>query len=169
MAHLPRLNFSVVSHFCPVMGNYFMWLTHSSLCQFLLFLGFVLHIRFLWLVHFLSFSCVRLCPPHSFKGGFVLNFMDLSIVSLLWFYPLFQGRFIYFDFRRLVSIVVVWIRPLLAYKAWLYGCYQFVCFDLFRHEKEAAASTVCLTGFPCRFFCFFPMTGFLFIFLFSLL
>ena len=26
--------------------------------------------------------------------------------------------------------------------------------DLFWHKKEAAASTVCLTGFPCRFFCF---------------
>ena len=110
-----------------------------------------------------SYSGVRLRSPHSFKGGFVLNFMDLSIVSLLWFYPRFQGRFVYSDFRRLVSIVVVWIRPLLAYKAWLYGCYQFVCFDLFWHKKEAAASTVCLTGFPCRFW-FFPMTGFLFIF-----
>ena len=27
--------------------------------------------------------------------------------------------------------------------------------DLFWHKKEAAASTVCLTGIPCRFFCFF--------------
>ena len=26
--------------------------------------------------------------------------------------------------------------------------------DLFWHKKEAAASTVCLTGIPCRFFCF---------------
>ena len=26
--------------------------------------------------------------------------------------------------------------------------------DLFWYKKEAAASTVCLTGFPCRFFCF---------------
>ena len=157
MSHLPRLNISVACHFSPVMGSYFVWLTHSSLCQFLflLFWGFVLYIRFLWLVHLLSYSCVRLRPPHSFKGGFVLNFMDLSIVSLLWFYPLFQGRFVYSDFWRLVSIVVVWIRPLLAYKAWLYGCYQFVCFYLFRHKKEAAASTVCLTGFPCRFW-FFP-------------
>ena len=55
-----------------------------------------------------------------------------------------------------------------AYKAWLYGCYKFLCLDLFWHKKEAAASTVCLTGFPCHFFWFFPMTGFLLIFLFSL-
>ena len=27
--------------------------------------------------------------------------------------------------------------------------------DLFWHKKEAAMSTVCLTGFPCRFFWFF--------------
>ena len=26
--------------------------------------------------------------------------------------------------------------------------------DLFWHKKEAAASTVCLTGIPCHFFCF---------------
>ena len=26
--------------------------------------------------------------------------------------------------------------------------------DLFWHKKEAAASTVCLKGFPCHFFCF---------------
>ena len=26
--------------------------------------------------------------------------------------------------------------------------------DLFWHKKEAAASTVCLTGIHCRFFCF---------------
>ena len=28
--------------------------------------------------------------------------------------------------------------------------------DFFEHKKEAAASTVCLTGFPCYFFWFFP-------------
>ena len=39
-----------------------------------------------------------------------------------------------------------------AYQAWLYGCYQ----SMFK----AAASTVCLTGFPCHFFLFFSMTGF---------
>ena len=27
--------------------------------------------------------------------------------------------------------------------------------DLFWHKKEAAASTVCLTGIPCHFFLFF--------------
>ena len=36
----------------------------------------------------------------------------------------------------------------------------FLRLDLFWYKKEAAASTVCLTGFPCHFFWFFPMTGF---------
>ena len=29
-----------------------------------------------------------------------------------------------------------------------------LCLDLFWHKKDAAASTVCLTGIPCRFFWF---------------
>ena len=33
--------------------------------------------------------------------------------------------------------------------------------DSFWHKKEAAASTVCLTGFPCHFFWFFPRLVFL--------
>lgn len=41
--------------------------------------------------------------------------MDSSIV-LLWFYPLSQSRFVYSDYRRLVSIVLVWIHPLLPIK-----------------------------------------------------
>ena len=41
----------------------------------------------------------------------------------------------------------------MAYKAWLYGFIN-LRLDLFWYKKEAAASTVCLTGIPCRFFCF---------------
>ena len=74
--------------------------------------------------------------------------------SLLWFNPLIQGRFVYPDYRRFVSIVFVWIRPLWLTKL---GFMAFINLrlDIFWHKKEAAASTVCLTGFPCRFFRFF--------------
>ena len=38
------------------------------------------------------------------------------LFCLLWFYPLFQGRFVYPDYKRFVSIVLLWIRPLLPIK-----------------------------------------------------
>ena len=45
----------------------------------------------------------------------------------------------------------MWIRPLLLIKL---GLMAFINLrlDLFWHKKEAAASTVCLTGIPCRLF-----------------
>ena len=48
----------------------------------------------------------------------------------------------------------MWIHPLLLIKL---GFLAFINLhvDLFWHEKEAAASTVYLTGFLCHFFCFF--------------
>ena len=91
-----------------------------------------------------------------FVLGFVLNLYGfVHCFSLLWFYPLFQGRFVYPYYRRFVSIVFVWIRPLWLIKL---GFMAFINLrlDLFWHKKEAAASTVCLTGFPCHFFWFFP-------------
>ena len=39
-----------------------------------------------------------------------------SLFSFLWFYPLSQGRFVYPDYMRFVSIVLVWIHPLLPIK-----------------------------------------------------
>lgn len=92
--------------------------------------------------------------------------MDSSIVSLLCFYPLSQSRFVYSYDRSLVSIVLVWIRPLLPIKLGFMAVRDSLCFDLFWHKKEAAASTVCLTGFPCHFFWFFPMTGSVYLFIF---
>ena len=40
------------------------------------------------------------------------------------FYPLFQGRFVYPDYRRFVSIVLVWIRPLLLIKLGFMAAYS---------------------------------------------
>ena len=54
----------------------------------------------------------------------------------------------------------MWIRPLLPIKLGFMAVSRFLCLDLFWHKKEAAASTVCLTGFPCRLLLVFPMTGF---------
>ena len=75
------------------------------------------------------------------------------LFCLLWFYPLFQGRFVYPAYRRFVSIVLVWIRPLWLIKLGFMAVIN-LRLDLFWHKKEAAASTVCLTGFPYRFFWF---------------
>ena len=54
---------------------------------------------------------------------FVILFEDSSstlwirpLFCLLWFYPLFQGRFVCPAYRRFVSIVLLWIRPLLLIK-----------------------------------------------------
>lgn len=91
---------------------------------------------------------MRICPP-QFKEDSSSTLWIRPLFSLLWFYPLYQGRFVFSDYK---------IHPLLLNKAWLYGGCQFLCLDLFWHTKEAAASTFCLTGFPCRFFRF-PMTG----------
>ena len=111
------------------------------------------------------------------------------LFCLLWFYPLFQGRLVYPAYRIFVSIVLVWIRPLLPIKLGFIAAYSvilcedssstlwirplfcllwfypdsstlltgdssplFLRLDLFWHKKEAAASTVCLTGSPCHFF-----------------
>jgi len=38
------------------------------------------------------------------------------LFSLLWFYPLSHCRFVYSDYRRLISIVIAWIRPLFLIK-----------------------------------------------------
>jgi len=48
----------------------------------------------------------------------------------------------------------VWIRPLWLIKLG-FMAFIYLRLDLSWHKKEAAASTVCLTGFPCRFFWFF--------------
>ena len=75
------------------------------------------------------------------------------LFCLLRFYPLFQGIFVYPDYRRFVSIVLVWICPLLLIKpGFMAGINLHL--DLFWHKKDAAASKFCLTGFPCRFFWF---------------
>lgn len=87
---------------------------------------------------------MRICPP-QFKEDSSSTLWIRPLFSLLWFYPLYQGRFVFSDYK---------IHPLLLNKAWLYGGCQFLCLDLFWHTKEAAASTFCLTGFPCRFFGF---------------
>ena len=116
---------------------------------------------------FFSIVLVWIRPLLLIKLGFmaafaVVLFEDSSstlwirpLFSLLWFYPLSQGRFVYPDYRRFVSIVFVWIRPLWLIKL---GLMAFINLhlDLFWHKKEAAASTVCVTGFPCHFFWFFP-------------
>ena len=73
------------------------------------------------------------------------------LFCLLWFYPLSQARYVYPDYSRLVSIVLVWIRPLLLIKLGFMAVI-YLRLDLFWRKKEAAASTVCVTGFPCRFF-----------------
>ena len=86
--------------FSTVMGIYFMWLIHSLLMCQVLFLGFVAG----------SLILLFLCEDSS---------STLSIrplFSLLWFYPLSQGRFVYSDYRKLVSIVIVCTRPLLLIK-----------------------------------------------------
>ena len=184
------------------MGIYFLLLIHSSLmCHFYFYI-------------FGDSSSILRFVPGPLILLFCLRIRSLLygfVHCLLWFYPLFQGRFVCPAYRRFISIVLVWIRPLLplklgfmaaysvlcvrirpqlyglvhflfvvvlstvsgqfrlpclqeirlhcfsvdsstvAYKAWLYGCYQFM-FCLFWHKKEAAASTVCRTGFPCHFF-----------------
>ena len=91
-----------------------------------------------------------------FVSGFVLNLYGfVYCFCLLWLYPLIQGRFVYPNYRRFVSIVFGGIRPLWLIKL---GFMAFINLhlDLFWYKKEAAASTVCLTGFPCHFFWFFP-------------
>ena len=85
------------------------------------------------------------------------------LFCLLWFYPLFQGRFVYPAYRLFVSIVLVWIRPLLLIRFGFTAVIN-LRLDLFWHKKEAAASIVCLTGLPCRFFWFSHDWFFLFIF-----
>ena len=135
---------------------------------------------------------------------FVILFEDSSstlwiraLFCLFWFYALFQGRFVYPAYRRFVSILLVWICPLLPIKLnfmtaysvtlcedsssdlWIHPLFCLLLFyplfradsstlltgdssslflrlDLFWRKKEVAASTVCLTGFPCHFFWFFP-------------
>ena len=60
----------------------------------------------------------------GFKAAYaVILFEDSSstlwirlLFSLLWYYPLSQGRFVYPDYRRFVSIVLVWIPSLLPIK-----------------------------------------------------
>ena len=190
------------------MGIYLLLLIHSSLmCQtFILhFWGFVVYIRvcclstysvnlyedlsstlcirslfsLLWFYplfqgrfvypdyrRFVSIVLVWICPLLLLKLGFMAAYSVIlcedssstllihPLFSLLWFYPLFQGRFVYPDYKRFVSIVLVWIHPLWLIKL---GFMAFINLrlDLFWHKKEAAASTVCLTGFPCCFFWFF--------------
>ena len=59
----------------------------------------------------------------GFVAGPLILFEDSSsalwirpLFCLLWSYPLFQDRFVYPAYRRFVSIVLVWIRPLLPIK-----------------------------------------------------
>ena len=114
---------------------------------------------------FVSIVLVWIPPPLLIKLGFMAAYSDIlyedssstlwirPLFSLLWFYPLSQGRFVYPDYRRFVSIVLVWIRPLLLIKLGFMAVIN-LRLDLFWHKKEAAASTVCLTGLPCCFFWF---------------
>ena len=99
------------------MGIYFLLLIHSLLMGqifILYFWGFVLYIK------------VRGWSTYS-----VILFEDSSstlwirrLFCLLWFYPLFQGRFVYSAYRRFISIVIVWIRPLLPIKLGFMAAYS---------------------------------------------
>ena len=112
-------------------------------CRFFCFMLLLIKLGFMAVM---LLFCLRIRPQ---LYGFVHCF------SLLWFCPLFQDRFVYPNYRRFVYIVFVWIRPLWLIKL---GFMAFINLrlDLFWHKKEAGASTVCLTGFPCHFFWFFP-------------
>ena len=84
--------------------------------------GFVLYIRVggwstysVILLLFLLLLCEDSSPTILTEDSF-LTLWIRPLFSLLWFYPLSQGRFVYSDYRRLVSIVLVWIRPLLLIK-----------------------------------------------------
>lgn len=86
-----------------------MGLIHSALC-----------------VKIFNFIALGIHPQHVLEAGSLILLIlceDSSstlwirpLCSLLWFYPLSQGRFVYSDYRRLVSIVIAWIRPLLLIK-----------------------------------------------------
>lgn len=98
------------------MGLYFMGVIHSS--------PFILP-SFI-------FMALRIRPQrYGFVAGSLILFIlfedssstvlikDLSstlwicpLFSLFWFYPLSNCRFVYSDYRRLISIVIAWIRPL---------------------------------------------------------
>ena len=101
------------------MGIYFLLLIHLSLMYqifILYFLGFFLHIR------------VRGCSTYSvllFEDSFSTSWIR-PLFCLLWFYPLFQGRFVYPAYRRFVSIVLVWIRPLLPIKLGFMPAYSVI-------------------------------------------
>ena len=73
--------------------------------------------------------------------------MDSSNFCLLWFYPLFQGRFVYPAYRRFVSIVLVWIRPLLPIKLGFMAVY-FVTFKFLFYIFGDSPSTVWFVAGP---------------------
>ena len=107
------------------MGIYFLWLIDLSLmCQFLFdtlgdsssTLGLVAGPLILLFCYYFCYCCVRIRPPQFLTEDSSLTLWIRPLFSLLWFYPLSQGRFVYSDYRRLVSIVLVWIRPLLLIK-----------------------------------------------------
>ena len=75
--------------------------------------GFVLYIR---VGGWSTYSVILLLFPLLLCEDSSLTLWIRPLFSLLWFYPLSQGRFVYSDYRRLVSIVLVWIRPLLLIK-----------------------------------------------------
>ena len=52
--------------------------------------------------------------------------MNSSIVLFVVVYPLLQGRFVYPAYRRFVSIVLVWIRPLLPIKLGFMTAYSVI-------------------------------------------
>ena len=175
---LPLLLFFVVAYKAWLYGSlccYFVWgfilnFMDSSIVFFVVVLSTVSgQIRLPWLqeIRLHCFSVDSSTVAHKawlygsffcyFVLGFVLNLYGfMHCFSLLWFYPLIQGRFIYPNYRRFVSIVFVWIRPLWLIKLGFMAFLNLHNLDLFWHKKEAAASTVCLTGFPCHFFWFFP-------------
>ena len=68
------------------------------------------------LILLFCYCCVRIRPPQFLTEDSSLTLWIRPLFSLLWFYPLSQGRFVYSDYRRLVSIVLVWIRPLFLIK-----------------------------------------------------
>ena len=83
------------------------------------FREFVLYIRVSgWSTYsvILLLLCEDSSPTIFITEDSSLTLWIRPLFSLLWFYPLSQGRFVYSDYRRLVSIVLVWIRPLLLIK-----------------------------------------------------
>ena len=113
----------------------FLLLIHSSL-MYQIFILFVLYIR----VCCWSTYSVILCEDSS------STLWTRPLFTLLWFYPLFQGRLVCPDYRIFVSIVLVWIRPLLLIKLGFMAAYSVIL-------CEDSSSTLCIRPlFSLRFY-----------------